>query len=255
MRVYFKDTSMKKINFFYLITVTVLMILLLGCVSTRKYQKLEMENQRNEETVKVLQGKLEESFDQIKEMQNQMGEFRRMSEEQNTLTEKELSLLKQTYESLKRDFQREISSGKMEIVQVLNRVSLKVAEELFFETGKAEITPEGREVLRRMGRALKKIPEKNIRVEGHTDNVPIGPTLRIKYPSNWELAAARAINVVHFLQDEQGIDPLRLSAVSYAQYRPTASNRIEAGRVKNRRIEIVLVDRDMDLAKKMREKL
>jgi chemotaxis protein MotB len=246
---------MHKQSILFSIAVITLLGMLTGCVSTRKYQKIEMENQRNAETVKVLQGQLEESTALIQDMQDQLREFRRMTEEQKTLTEKELALLKQTYESLKRDFQREISSGKMEIIQVQNKMSLKVAEELFFETGKAEIKPEGRDVLRRIGLALKKIPAKNIRVEGHTDNVPIGPSLRDKYQSNWELGAARAINVVHFLQKETGIDPLRLSAVSLAQYRPVASNKTEAGRAKNRRIEIVLIDRDLDLAKKMRENL
>jgi chemotaxis protein MotB len=108
-------------------------------------------------------------------------------------------------------------------------------------------------VLRRIGGILKNIPEKNIRVEGHTDNVPIGPSLRAKYPTNWELGSARAINVVRYLQRDAGIEPLRLSAVSYGQYRPVASNRTAAGRSKNRRIEIILVDRDLDLAKKMRQ--
>jgi len=246
---------MNKPSIRFTITLIVLMGLLTGCVSTRKYQKLEMENKRNAELAKALQKQLEESTALAQDMQGQLREFRRMTEEQKTLTEKELELVKRTYESLKRDFQREIASGKMEIIRVQNKMSLKVAEELFFETGKAEIKPEGRDVLRRIGLALKKIPEKNIRVEGHTDNVPIGPSLRDTYRSNWELGAARAINVVHFLQKESGIDPLRLSAVSFAQYRPVASNKTETGRAKNRRIEIVLIDRDLDLAKKMRENL
>lgn len=98
-------------------------------------------------------------------------------------------------------------------------------------------------------------PEKNNRIEGHTDNVPIGPRLKARYPTNWELGAARAVNVARFLQGEAGIDPLRLSAVSYGQYRPVASNKTAAGRARNRRIEIILIDRDLDLAKKMRQYL
>ena len=132
---------------------------------------------------------------------------------------------------------------------------MSIAEELFFESGKAEIKPEGKKVLLKIAEVLKKIPEKNVRVEGHTDNVPIGPKIREKYPTNWELGAIRAVNVVRFLQEEGGMDPLRLSAVSYGQYRPKATNRTTAGRLKNRRIEIILIDRDLDLAKKMRENL
>ena len=102
---------------------------------------------------------------------------------------------------------------------------------------------------------MKKIPEKNIRVEGHTDNVPIVSSLKKVYPTNWELGAARATTVVRFFQEKTGIDPLRLSAVSYGQYRPVASNKTGAGRAQNRRIEIILIDRDLDLAKKMRGNL
>jgi chemotaxis protein MotB len=143
----------------------------------------------------------------------------------------------------------------VQINQIQNRVVVSVAEELFFDTGKAEIKPDGKRVLRRIGAVLKKIPEKNVRIEGHTDNIPIGRSLRAQYPTNWELGAARAVNVVRYLEEEAGLDPLRLSAVSYGQYRPKASNRTAAGRARNRRIEITLVDRDLDLAKKMRENL
>ena len=106
-----------------------------------------------------------------------------------------------------------------------------------------------------IGGILKKIPEKNIRVEGHTDNVRIGESLRERYPSNWDLGAARAVNVVRYLEEEVKIDPLQLSAVSYAQYRPVASNRTKAGRARNRRIELILIERDLDLAEKMKQNL
>ncbi len=150
---------------------------------------------------------------------------------------------------------KEIDSGEIQIKQVKGRLQMTMAERLFFESGKAEIKPEGQAVLRRVGPTLKKIPEKNIRVEGHTDNVPIGQSLRTQYSTNRELGAARAVNVVRFLQNESSIDPLRLSAVSYGQYRPIATNKTKQGQSKNRRIEIILIDRDLDLAKKMRQYL
>ena len=132
---------------------------------------------------------------------------------------------------------------------------MSVAEEIFFDTGKTDIKPEGQEVLKRIGIILQDIPEKNIRIEGHTDNVPIVSPLRKQYPTNWELGAARAVNVVRFFQNKTDIDPLRLSAVSYGQYRPIAPNKTKAGRAKNRRVEIILIDRDLDLAKKMKQNL
>jgi chemotaxis protein MotB len=249
------DESMHRKSINILLFFSILLFLLTGCISTRKYQKLEMENQQNKEAAQLMRKQLENAINQIYEMQKQLVEFRKISEKHQTLTEKELQLLKQTHESLKRSFQKEITGGKIEIDQMQNRLMVSIAEELFFKSGKAEIMPEGQLVLMKIGTVLKKIPEKNVRIEGHTDTVPIGPMIRERYPTNWELGAARAVNVVRYLQEEVGMDPLRLSAVSYGQYRPKASNRTFAGRAKNRRIEIILIDRDLDLAKKMRENL
>jgi len=232
-------------------TVTIIILsiifvfLLLGCASTKKVHTLESDNARINAEKAALQEELDRANAKIAEQQQQIGSLQKEREQ-------EVAALKQTYESLIRELQKEIKSGEVQIKQVRDRLQLTVAERLFFDTGKAEIKPEGQAVLRRIGPILKKIPEKNIRVEGHTDNVPIGPSLRTQYPTNWELGAARAVNVVRFFQKESGIDPLRLSAVSYGQYRPVASNKTEAGRSKNRRIEIILIDRDLDLAKKMK---
>jgi chemotaxis protein MotB len=78
-------------------------------------------------------------------------------------------------------------------------------------------------------------------VEGHTDNVPIGPDLVHIFPTNWELSVARAVAVVRFLQEKGGIQPKRLSARGYSYYRPVAPNESEEGRRQNRRIEIILI--------------
>jgi chemotaxis protein MotB len=195
-----------------------------------------------------LQGELNEKDARIVELQ-------RERDQQKAAYEMELAAVKSTHDRLVADLRKEISAGDIQVKQVRNQLQLTVAEQLFFETGEAEIKPQGQQVLRRIGGILKNIPEKNIRVEGHTDNVPIGPSLRATYPTNWELGSARAVNVVRYLQRDAGIEPLRLSAVSYGQYRPVASNRTQAGRSKNRRIEIILIDRDLDLARKMRQYL
>jgi len=92
-----------------------------------------------------------------------------------------------------------------------------------------------------VGKILKSTTDKIIRVEGHTDNVPIHPRLQKQFPTNWELSTTRATNVVRFLQEEVGIEGLRLQAVGMAEYRPVASNATSAGRSQNRRIEIALL--------------
>jgi chemotaxis protein MotB len=227
------------------IVCTLLACLFAGCASTKKMQALESDNERISSEKAALQEELDRAYKRIGEQEQQIATLQ-------AEREREVAALKQTYESLINELQKEIKSGQVQIKQAKNILQLTIAEQLFFDTGKAEIKPEGQAVLRRIGPILKKIPEKNVRVEGHTDNVPIGPSLSVQFPTNWELGAARAVNVVRFLQKEPGLDPLRLSAVSYGQYRPVASNKTEGGRAKNRRIEIILIDRDLDLAKKMK---
>jgi chemotaxis protein MotB len=105
--------------------------------------------------------------------------------------------------------------------------------------------------MERVGRIIKEVADKIIRVEGHTDNVPIHPRLQEKYATNWELSNARATNVVRFLQDKIGIAPERLQAVGLSEFHPVASNKTREGRAKNRRIEIALlpIGEELEVAK------
>jgi chemotaxis protein MotB len=114
-------------------------------------------------------------------------------------------------------------------------------DKILFPSGEAEITSEGIAVLERVGKILKNTEGKMIRVEGHTDNVPIHPNLQDKFPTNWELSTARATNVVRFLEETVGINGVRLHAVGMSEYHPVASNATAAGRSQNRRIEINLL--------------
>jgi chemotaxis protein MotB len=226
-----------------------------GCTTTKKYRALESDNTRMAEENVMMKQQLEEA-----EMENEQKDLRIVSleselEQYKAAAEMEAAKLKDTYDSLVKALEAEIAKGQIEVQNVKGKFNLTIAEQLFFETGKADIKPSGEAILYRIAKVMKTIPEKNIRVEGHTDSVPIVSALRKLYPTNWELGSARATNVVRFLQDKGGIDPLRLSAVSYGQYRPVASNKTERGRSMNRRIEIILIDRDLDLAKKMRQNL
>lgn len=154
-------------------------------------------------------------------------------------------------------------------------VRVELVDKILFPVGEAELTPGGREVLARVGAALKEIEDKQIWVQGHTDDSPIvvrkpkptapapeaedpkhkkGGKKEIKaakdvappasndavlpFITNWELSAARALTVVHYLQDEAKLDPTRLAAVAFGQYRPSSKSK-----AKNRRIEIVLYPR------------
>ncbi len=119
-------------------------------------------------------------------------------------------------------------------------------DEILFDSGKTTIKPQGIQVLKRVGKVLLNVKDQDIRIEGHTDNVPIGPELAKWYPTNWELSAARATAVARYLQEQIGVDPRLLSATGHGQYQPIASNETAQGQARNRRIEIVLVPKEIE---------
>jgi chemotaxis protein MotB len=118
-------------------------------------------------------------------------------------------------------------------------LQIQIVDKLLFDVGSATLREAGLEALDRIASTLKTQPSQKIRVEGHTDNLPIRGGLARRYPSNWELSAARAIAVVQRLE-AQGIPPGRLSATGYAFHRPVADNATAVGRARNRRIEILM---------------
>jgi chemotaxis protein MotB len=120
---------------------------------------------------------------------------------------------------------------------------MDVVDKILFASGEAKVKKEGLEVLKRVVDILKNMKDKNIRIEGHTDNVKIAGHLIRVYPTNWELSAARALNVTRYLQ-EQGIDPKIISATAFGEYQPLADNDTPEGRAKNRRIAIILLPKD-----------
>lgn len=129
-----------------------------------------------------------------------------------------------------------------------SRINLgDVASFLRYESGEAAIKPESYTVLDQVIEHLRTNGDTRlIRVEGHTDNVEIGPSLKSRYPSNVDLANARAGGILRYLVEKGGLDSARVSAVGYGDSKPTATNADEEGRMKNRRVEILLYEPDTD---------
>ena len=148
------------------------------------------------------------------------------------------------YDALVADLNQEVQKGQLQVRRYKDMLTVDVAEQLFFDSGRAALKDSGKEVLKKVADAMKSYEDKAIRVVGHTDNVPITKGLQKVFPSNWELSAARATTVVRFLQDA-GIAPERLLATGRAEYAPVAPNDSPEGRQKNRRIEITLIDRNL----------
>ncbi len=159
------------------------------------------------------------------------------------LKEEEVQKTSKTYEDLLDKMKNEISQGQVTISELKGKLTVNMVDAVLFDSGKSEVKPDGLLVLQKVIDILKNVRDKAIRIEGHTDNVKIGGELARKFPTNWELSAARAINVLRYLQ-QQGIDPLNLSAIAFGEFKPVASNDTKEGKAQNRRIEIVLVAKE-----------
>ena len=147
----------------------------------------------------------------------------------------------QTYQDLTKKLEKEIQEGKVEITEMKNRLTMIMVDKIIFPSGSDDISKEGKVVLDKVVSILKDVKDKRIQIEGHTDNVRIVSALKKRFPTNWELSTARATEVVRYLQEKGGIDPVLLSATGHSEYQPVASNDTEEGKHKNRRIEIVLL--------------
>lgn len=112
-----------------------------------------------------------------------------------------------------------------------------------FSSGSTRITSSGQEILQQIWDVLVQYPEREVLIEGHTDNVPIAPEFQNRFRSNWELSSARAHSVLHFVRKRYDIDPQRIGAVGYGEFRPIADNSTPEGRSKNRRVVITVGSR------------
>jgi chemotaxis protein MotB len=134
---------------------------------------------------------------------------------------------------------QEINDKQIKLQMMEKGLVITVVGDLLFDSGKAKIRSEAFSLLNKVSEILKdNMAQFNIGIEGHTDNVPIKQS---GWKSNWELSTARALSVLHYLANGQGIQPERLSAIGYGEYRPVASNETKDGRKQNRRVEIVIL--------------
>ena len=215
----------------------------------QEIDRLQKENTNLEE---ILKSETSSLGKQVSELHS---ESKRLKEENETLLNKvtaleverdeEVQEMRRTYDDLLVDMRAEIDKGKITITQLEGKLKVDMVDEILFDSGETTIKPEGIQVLERVGKVLLNVRDQTINIAGHTDNVPIGPELVKQYPTNWELSAARATSVARYLQDRCGIDPHLISATGYGQYQPIESNKTEKGRARNRRIEIVLVPREI----------
>ncbi len=116
-------------------------------------------------------------------------------------------------------------------------VTIHILDDVLFSSGSANLTVSSLTVLDRLAAILKELPN-DIRIEGHTDDVPINT---VQFPSNWHLSVARALNTAYYLINNEGLVPEKVSIVGYSEYKPIASNNTPEGRASNRRVDIVII--------------
>jgi chemotaxis protein MotB len=133
-------------------------------------------------------------------------------------------------------FHKMIDAGQLKIALRDGRMVIELSTDVLFDSGRTDIKPGGNDALAHVAAVLKTIDGRHFQVAGHTDNVPIHTG---RFPSNWELSTARAVEVVRYLVS-QGLKPGVVSAAGYGEFDPIAANDTDAGRTKNRRIEITL---------------
>jgi chemotaxis protein MotB len=182
---------------------------------------------------------LASSVEELRATRDELQQNLAITSSQLAKREAEVAQLRDTYDGLVEDLQSEVAAGRVQIEQLRDGLNVKLAQAVLFPSGSAELGGEGAAVLGKVAHRLTELPHRVV-VEGHTDAVPIRGGLAARYPSNWELAGARAARVVRLLAQE-GIPGDRLEAVALADTQPVASNETAEGRAANRRIEIRLV--------------
>ena len=140
----------------------------------------------------------------------------------------------------------EINKGEISVQELPDKLIVTMKEQVLFASGSARITKSGQKTLSRMSKVLKKIKNNQIVVEGHTDNMPIRKNNPGKYRTNWDLAAARAANVLKHLENKGKVNSKLLALAGYSCNLPAAANDCTTNRRLNRRIEIALVPMEMD---------
>jgi len=215
-----------------------------GCMVTESTYLKKVDEA--EKSLAVCEQRGSEQAARIAALEKQRDEIAHQLEEQKKKVVQVETVKEQTsktYAQMIEKMKSEIAEGQVTITELKGRLTVNMVDAILFDSGKADIRPEGRVVLQKVAEVIGQVEDKAIRVEGHTDNVKISAALARAFASNWELSAARALNVARYLQ-RLGVDPGLLSAAAYGEHRPVSENETPQGRAKNRRIEIVLVPRD-----------
>lgn len=196
----------------------------------RELEALRVDAQSAAEAASGLASKLAEAQERLQRLEAEKASIER---EQHGLQERMKAALE---------------SRDVAITELEGRLTVNILDRILFDSGEAALKPEGEEVLQRIATVLAQFPRRRVYVVGHTDNVPIRPNPWSRYPTNWELSAARATAAVRFLHERAGVDPHRLGALGHGEFQPVADNATPEGRAQNRRIAVVILPEEFNVS-------
>jgi chemotaxis protein MotB len=203
---------------------------------------LQRQVAERDQRVKQAASKLHDSEAQLAELKRAQENLSGQLVQTQAEKERIEAELKRLQSDLSSKLEGEIQAGNVHIKRRGNDLVVDLADQILFESGAPEVNESGQKVLAQIAPTLAQMKEYTIQVGGHTDSAKVvSPTTQEHFPTNWELSAARATNVVRFLQEKGRVPGERLVAMGFAQYRPAGSNASAEGRQQNRRIELVLV--------------
>jgi chemotaxis protein MotB len=204
---------------------------------------LEQKNKEQQDKLEGIKLQNAQMAEQLRRMGVNVEDQKRNMDEMNKLVEELKAKERQaqarlaTFRGMLERFNKMIASGKLRVRIVRGRMVVELAENILFDSGRADLKSEGQVALTEVAGVLTSIGDRDFQIAGHTDNVPIKSA---KFPSNWHLSTARAVTVAMYLA-AHSVPAVRLSAAGYADNQPAASNDTPEGRQQNRRIEIVLM--------------
>lgn len=214
-------------------------VLAAGCVSSQRFEETESTRGACRQELDAVRAKAKEDQAAGLAARQQLEGELAACREQAAAAQSNIQKLETLAAELREKMKTEIGEMNVEIEQLRDQLSVRVLDRILFNSGSADIFPKGKQVLDKLAKVLAATDEM-IRVEGHTDNVPIGVRLKEKYPSNWELSTARASSVVRYFEHAHSINVLRMEAVGFSKFRPVAPGESAEDLARNRRVEIVL---------------
>ena len=216
--------------------VAVIALLLLWATALGKQHELGLLRSKLEEAITKLANQREESQkdkEQLAALQARITDL-----------EQEKAMAAQMAKGLEDEMRADLESKDVTISKLQGKLTVNILDRVMFDSGEAILKPDGAAVMRKIASLLAEHQNLKIHVIGHTDNVP----MRNRFNSNWELSTARALAAVHFLTEKAGVDPRRVGAVGYGEFRPIADNVTADGRARNRRIAITILPDELAAA-------